>query len=61
LGSLWDGTNPGGRCNRLELFIVPLYGETHYFFSSVAILASTLFGDLGPGLFAKGVSALISA
>jgi PAS domain S-box-containing protein len=39
----------------------PVYGETHYFFFSVAILASALFGDLGPGLLATGVSALTSA
>jgi K+-sensing histidine kinase KdpD len=39
----------------------PVYGESHYFFFSVAILASALFGDLGPGLLATGVSALTSA
>ena len=39
----------------------PVYGESHYFFFSVAILASALFGDLGPGLVAAGVSALTSA
>jgi PAS domain S-box-containing protein len=38
-----------------------VYGESHYFFFSVAILASALFGGLGPGLLATALSALVSA
>jgi K+-sensing histidine kinase KdpD len=47
-----------GCCNYLML---PMYGESHYFFFSAAILASALLGDLGPGLMATPVSALASA
>jgi K+-sensing histidine kinase KdpD len=39
----------------------PVYGESHYFFFSAAILASALFGGLGPRLTATTVSALVSA
>ena len=39
----------------------PVYGESHYFFFSAAILASALFSGLGPGLLATAVSALVSA
>jgi PAS domain S-box-containing protein len=39
----------------------PVYGESHYFFFSAAILASALFGGLGPGLLATATSALASA
>src|SRR5262249_47012406 len=42
-------------------FLPPVYGESHYFFFSAAILASALFGGLGPGLMATAVSALASA
>jgi hypothetical protein len=35
-------------CNYL---LPPVYGESHYFFFSAAILASALFGGLGPGLW----------
>lgn len=43
-------------------YLLPVvYGESHYFFFSVAILACALFGDLGPGLLATIVSALASA
>jgi PAS domain S-box-containing protein len=45
-------------CNYL---LPPVYGESHYFFFSAAILASSLFGGLGPGLLATAVSALASA
>jgi len=45
-------------CNYL---LPPVYGESHYFFFSAAILASALFGGLGPGLLATAVSALTSA
>src|SRR5215471_3301328 len=45
-------------CNYL---LPPVYGESHYFFFSAAILASALFGGLGPGLLATIVSALTSA
>src|SRR5215467_8715196 len=45
-------------CNYL---LPPVYGESHYFFFSAAILASALFGGLGPGLLATTVSALVSA
>lgn len=45
-------------CNYL---LPPVYGESHYFFFSAAILASSLFGGLGPGLLATAVSALTSA
>jgi PAS domain S-box-containing protein len=38
-----------------------VYGESHYFFFSAAILASALFGGLGPGLLATALSALLSA
>jgi PAS domain S-box-containing protein len=47
-----------GGCNYL---MPPVYGESHYFFFSAAILASALFGGLGPGLMATAVSALVSA
>jgi PAS domain S-box-containing protein len=47
-----------GGCNYL---MPPVYGESHYFFFSAAILASALFSGLGPGLLATGVSALASA
>jgi PAS domain S-box-containing protein len=39
----------------------PVYGESHYFFFSAAILASALFGGLGPGLLATALSAPTSA
>jgi K+-sensing histidine kinase KdpD len=39
----------------------PVYGESHYSFFSVAILAGALFGGLGPGLLATGISSLTSA
>jgi PAS domain S-box-containing protein len=43
-------------------YLLPVvYGESHYFFFSGAILASALFGDLGPGMLATIVSALASA
>jgi PAS domain S-box-containing protein len=45
-------------CNYL---LPPVYSESHYFFFSAAILASALFGGLGPGLLATSVSALASA
>ena len=45
-------------CNYL---MPPVYGESHYFFFSAAILASSLFAGLGPGLMATAVSALVSA
>lgn len=45
-------------CNYL---LPPVYGESHYFFFSAAVLASALFGGLGPGLLATVVSALASA
>jgi PAS domain S-box-containing protein len=45
-------------CNYL---LPPVYGESHYFFFSAAILAGSLFGGLGPGLLATAVSALTSA
>jgi PAS domain S-box-containing protein len=45
-------------CNYL---LPPVYGESHYFFFSAAILASALFGGLGPGMLATAVSALVSA
>jgi PAS domain S-box-containing protein len=38
-----------------------VYGESHYFFFSAAILASALFGGLGPGVLATAISALVSA
>src|SRR5262249_55710108 len=41
-------------------FLPPVYGESHYFFFSAAILPSALFGGLGPGLLATTVSALTS-
>ena len=47
-----------GGCNYL---MPPVYGDSHYFFFSAAILASALFGGLGPGLMATAVSALVSA
>jgi len=47
-----------GGCNYL---MPPVYGESHFFFFSAAILASALFGGLGPGLLATAVSALASA
>ena len=47
-----------GGCNYL---MPPVYGESHYFFFSAAILASALFSGLGPGLLATAVSALASA
>jgi PAS domain S-box-containing protein len=47
-----------GGCNYL---MPPVYGESHYFFFSAAILASALFSGLGPGLLATAVSALLSA
>jgi K+-sensing histidine kinase KdpD len=43
-------------------YLLPVvYGESHYFFFSGAILASALFGDLGPGMLATIVSAFASA
>jgi PAS domain S-box-containing protein len=47
-----------GCCN---YWMPSVYGESHYFFFSAAILASALFGGLGPGLAATAVSALVSA
>src|SRR5215475_6101227 len=47
-----------GCCNYL---MPPVYGESHYFFFSAAILASALFGGLGPGLLATAVSGFASA
>jgi PAS domain S-box-containing protein len=47
-----------GCCNYL---MPPVFGESHYFFFSAAILAGALFGGLGPGLAATAVSALASA
>jgi PAS domain S-box-containing protein len=48
----------GGGCNYL---MPPVYGDSHYFFFSAAILASALFGGLGPGLLATVVSGFASA
>jgi PAS domain S-box-containing protein len=45
-------------CNYL---VPPVYGESHYFFFSAAILAGALFGGFGPGLVATAVSGLASA
>jgi PAS domain S-box-containing protein len=45
-------------CNYL---MPPVYGESHYFFFSAAILACAFFGGLGPGLLATAVSALAGA
>jgi PAS domain S-box-containing protein len=45
-------------CNYL---LPPVYRESHYFFFSAVILASSLFGGLGPGLLATAMSALTSA
>ena len=45
-------------CNYL---LPPVYGESHYSFFSVAVLASALCGGIGPGLLATAVSALCSA
>jgi PAS domain S-box-containing protein len=45
-------------CNYL---MPPVYGESHYYFFSVAILGTALFGGLGPGLVATALSALVSA
>src|SRR5215469_231205 len=43
-------------------YLMPsVYGESHYFFFSAAILASALFGGLGPGLVATALSGLASA
>jgi PAS domain S-box-containing protein len=47
-----------GCCNYL---MPPVYGVSHYFFFSAAILASALFGGLGPGLLATAASAVVSA
>ena len=47
-----------GICNYL---MPPLFGESHYFFFSAAILASALCAGLGPGLLATSISALVSA
>lgn len=47
-----------GTCNYL---MPPVYGESHYFFFSVAILAAALLGGWGPGILATTVSALVSA
>lgn len=47
-----------GCCNYL---MPPVFGESHYFFFSAAILASALWGGLGPGLMATALSALLSA
>jgi PAS domain S-box-containing protein len=47
-----------GCCNYI---MPPVYGESHYFFFSAAILASALLSGLGPGLLATAVSALVSA
>jgi PAS domain S-box-containing protein len=44
-----------------DYLLPPVYGESHYFFFSAAILAGALFGSLGPGLLATVVSALVSA
>ena len=47
-----------GCCN----YLMPsVYGESHYFFFSAAILAGALFGGLGPGLVATAASGLASA
>jgi PAS domain S-box-containing protein len=45
-------------CNYL---LRPVYSESHYSFFSVAVLASALWGGMGPGLLATAVSALLSA
>ncbi len=45
----------------LNYLIPPVYGDSHYHFFSVAILGTALFGGLGPGLLATGLSALLSA
>jgi len=45
-------------CNYL---MPPVYGDSHYFFFSAAILGSALFSGLGPGLLATAASALASA
>ena len=42
-------------------FMPPVYGDSHYFFFSAAILGSALFSGLGPGLLATAASALASA
>ncbi len=39
----------------------PVYDESHYSFFSVAVLASALWGGIGPGLLATAVSAICSA
>ncbi|HEY7387041.1 MAG TPA: ATP-binding protein [Bryobacteraceae bacterium] len=48
----------GGVCN----YLMPaVYGEAHYYFFSVAILGTALFGGFCPGLVATALSALVSA
>jgi K+-sensing histidine kinase KdpD len=43
-------------------YLMPsVYGESHYFFFSAAILAGVLFGGLGPVLLATALSGLVSA
>ena len=47
-----------GCCN----YLMPsVFGESHYFFFSAAILAGVLFGGLGPVLLATALSGLVSA
>lgn len=46
-----------GACNYL---MPPVYGQSHYYFFSVAILAASIVLGLGPGLFATALSALVS-
>ena len=47
-----------GGCNYL---MPPVYGESHYYFFSAAILGTALYAGLGPGLLATALSALASA
>src|SRR5262245_37036007 len=43
-------------------YLLPgVYGDSHYFFFSAAVLASALIGGVGPGLLATVASALASA
>jgi PAS domain S-box-containing protein len=44
-------------CNYL---MPPVYGESHYYFFSAAILGTALFGGLGPGLLATALSGVLS-
>ena len=47
-----------GCCN----YLMPaVYGESHYYFFSAAILGTALYSGLGPGLLATALSALASA